>query len=96
MRERDVELRLSREVKKLGGLSWKFTSPGVSGVPDRFVALPGGAVWLIELKAPGKKPTAMQEHRIQQLRDRGVRVRVLDSYEAIDRWVELQEIGDVA
>ncbi len=28
--------------KKMGGMAVKFTSPGLDGVPDRIVLLPGG------------------------------------------------------
>ena len=37
--ERDAERLLRDEVKKLGGKSYKFVSPGNSGVPDRIVLL---------------------------------------------------------
>jgi hypothetical protein len=57
-------------------------------VPDRIIFLPGGRTVFIELKAPGKKPDPIQEYRIRQLRDLGQRVEVLDSLEAVDRFIE--------
>lgn len=62
----------------------KWTSPSMSGVPDRIVILPGGRVWFAELKAPGKKPTALQDRIIAMLRGLGATVHVLDSLEAVD------------
>ena len=42
MLEKEVERYLREQVKKrLGGMALKFVSPGLSGVPDRVVLLPG-------------------------------------------------------
>jgi len=38
----------------MGGMAVKFTSPGLDGVPDRIVLLPGRKIAFVELKAPGK------------------------------------------
>ena len=73
MREKYIEQKLVREVKKRGGLCEKWNS-GSSGWPDRLVLLPG----LVEGKAPGKKPRVLQEHRHDQLRSIGYKVFVLD------------------
>ena len=43
-RERDVEKHLVDSVKALGGIAYKFTSPGRVGVPDRLVVLPAREV----------------------------------------------------
>jgi hypothetical protein len=48
------------------------------------VCLPGGVVEFVELKAPGKKPTAKQELDHQRRRAVGCVVRVIDSLEGID------------
>lgn len=40
-----------------------------------------GAVLLVEFKAPGKKPTTLQQFRIDELRKRGHAVCVVDSIE---------------
>ena len=39
--EKDIEKYLRDEIKKVGGIAYKFVSPGNSGVPDRLVLLPG-------------------------------------------------------
>ena len=51
--EKRVEEALSRAVKRLGGMEVKFVSPGLDGVPDRIVLLPGGKVAFVEMKATG-------------------------------------------
>lgn len=53
MKESEIEARLVRGVKALGGVAYKFVSPGNVGVPDRVVVLPGGRVIFVELKAEG-------------------------------------------
>ena len=52
MREKYIEQKLVREVKKRGGLCEKWNS-GSSGWPDRLVLLPDGKFGLVEVKAPG-------------------------------------------
>ena len=83
MREKDLERRMVRAVKNMGGLAPKFVSPGLAGVPDRLVLLPEGKIAFVEMKAPGQKPTSLQRLRHGQLRDLGFRVFVIDSKEKI-------------
>lgn len=64
MLESVIEGRLRQEAKKRGGMALKFVSPGMNGVPDRIVLMPGGRMAFVELKAPGKAPRALQEKRI--------------------------------
>ena len=66
MRERDIELKLRDAVKAVGGLCWKFTSPGTSGVPDRIVLMPKGRIAFVETKAPGDVPRKIQLKRHKQ------------------------------
>lgn len=54
--ENRIERHLAMSVKKMGGMAVKFVSPGLDGVPDRIVLLPGRKIAFVELKAPGKKP----------------------------------------
>lgn len=87
VRERDIEAYLVRRVKDEGGLAYKFTSPGRRSVPDRIVMFPGGIVRFVELKAPGQKPTPLQAREHEKLRALGFYVAVLDSKEAVDKWM---------
>ena len=83
MREKTVEAKLVRAVRQLGGLAPKFISPGLDGVPDRLVLLPGGKIAFIELKAPGKKLRPLQVRRKSQLESLGFSVYCIDSPEQI-------------
>lgn len=83
MRESAIERRLVTEAIKRGGFAPKFVSPGLDGVPDRLLLLPGGRLAFVEVKAPGKKPRPLQRRRIEQLTALGFRVFVLDRIEQI-------------
>ena len=83
MREKETEEKVRRAVKQAGGKAYKFVSPGNGGVPDRLVVLPGGHTGFVELKAPGRKPTPLQQMRIRELEGLGCRVLVLDIPEGI-------------
>ncbi len=82
MSEKHVEKQLINRIKSMGGIAFKFTSPGRRSVPDRLCLLPGGRVLFIECKAPGKRPTALQTREHERLRALGFDVLIIDSKEA--------------
>lgn len=82
MKEKHLENRLKKSVEAIGGICWKLVCPGTTGVPDR-ICLKAGRIVFVELKAPGKKPRAIQNRRIKQLRDQGFTVFVMDSSDGI-------------
>ena len=88
MYERTIEKELVARVKAKGGIARKFTSPGFDGMPDRLVLLPSGRMAFVELKAPGKKPRALQMARHRLLRRLGFKVYVIDEINQIDSVLE--------
>ena len=97
MNEKELEKMFRDRVREAGGCAYKFVSPGMSGVPDRLVVLPGNCIGFVELKAPGKKPRADQRHQIRRLELLGCYVAVLDDPEDIDRVIgEIQDYNAVA
>ena len=64
--EKNVEAWLGQEVRKLGGLWYKFTSPGRSGVPDRILILQGQVIF-VEMKTEKGVLSAIQKATIQQM-----------------------------
>lgn len=85
MRESAIERYLCRQVELRQGRAYKWASPGLRGVPDRLVFLPGGRLLAVEVKAPGKTSTVLQARMQEQLRGFGLEVSVVDSREAIDQ-----------
>ena len=83
MREKTVEAKLVKAVRAIGGLTPKFVSPGLAGVPDRLVLLPGGRIAFIELKAEGKTLRPLQVRRKKQLEVLGFSVYCIDRPEQI-------------
>lgn len=83
MREKQIEQKLVRAVKNMGGIAPKLVSPGFDGMPDRIVLLPGGHIGFVEVKAPNKKPRPLQLARHGLLRRLGFRVYVLDDEQQI-------------
>ena len=83
MKEKTIEKKLILATKNMGGIALKFISPGLDGMPDRIVLLPGGRMGFVEVKAPGKVPRPLQEARHRMLRMLGFRVYVLDTVDQI-------------
>ena len=88
MREKTIEKKLVIAIKDMGGIALKFMSPGLDGMPDRIVLLPGGRMGFVEVKAPGKVPRPLQEARHRMLWMLGYRVYVLDRAEQIKQILE--------
>ena len=81
MRESEIERALCAHAKSKNFLVYKFTSPGHIGVPDRIFVSPDGVVLFLEVKAPGKRPTALQEREILKLKNQGANAHWCDSVE---------------
>lgn len=97
MRERTIEQYLDRQVAAAGGTTRKWVSPGHKHVPDRIVFwgshsrafdLTNNRNHFVETKAPGGEATPGQLREHNRLRGYGCTVKVLDTKEKIDRYVE--------
>lgn len=88
MSEKAVEQYLRVQVKTIDGQAYKFISPGNAGVPDRLILLPGGRVAFVELKAPGKKLTALQEAQQRKISGLGFEVFVIDNKSKVDEFIK--------
>ena len=88
MREKQIESKLVAAVRRAGGICPKLISPGMDGMPDRMVLLPGHLIGFVEVKSPGKKPRILQVHRHNALRRLGFPVFVLDDPEDIPTIIE--------
>jgi hypothetical protein len=70
--ESKIEAKIRKYAISKGCLYWKFTSPGVAGVPDRMIVPPSGGAAFLELKRLGETPEVLQHRRLEQLSQRGV------------------------
>lgn len=94
MRESELEACLVRGVKAVGGVAYKFVSPGSVGVPDRLAVLPGGKIVFVELKAEDGRLSRMQVYQIAQLRGLGADVRVVKGAAGVEEFLDwLREVS---
>ena len=85
MNEKHIESHFLWVVANLGGKTWKFSSPGHSGVADRVVCLPDGSTWFVELKAPDGRLSPLQIRfaaDMKRLNQNYVCIRTLDEADA--------------
>lgn len=96
MREKEIEKFLVNGVRKMGGVAFKFVSPGNAGVPDRLIVMPGGKVYFAELKTERGMPTVLQCRQMDELFSLGCDVSLLQGQEQVRRFLERldRERGD--
>lgn len=87
MLESEIEKKLVREVRKMGGMAYKFVSPGNTGVPDRIVILPG-VITFVELKTETGRLSPGQTRQIGKLRDLGMKVVVLHGMKELEEFLD--------
>lgn len=89
MNEKLLEKKLREEIKKLGGMALKFTSPFYTGMPDRIVLMPGAKTRFVELKSLGKKPKERQQVVFAELQNLDFEVWVIDSREKLESFLKI-------
>ena len=88
MLEKQIENYLVWAVERIGGKTWKFTSPGRKGVADRIVCLPNGSTWFVELKTKGGKLSELQKLFAVDMALLQQNYACLWTKEQIDEWIE--------
>ena len=88
MLEKDIEKYLREQVKKMGGIAYKFTSPATRGVPDRLVVF-YKEVYFVEVKREGGVVRKLQEQKQEELRALGQKVYIVWSKTDVDAFLEL-------
>lgn len=81
-RESDIEKYLTNQVRSRGGETRKVGWINRRHAPDRVVLLDG--LYLVELKAPGEKPSPGQEREHARLAALGVKVHVVSTEKEVD------------
>jgi Holliday junction resolvase len=65
-------------------LKWYSSPYSEAGIPDLLAMKQGHALW-VEVKTPGKQPTALQAAKLAELRSAGCTAFVADSLESFER-----------
>lgn len=86
MRESAVDRYLVKRVREYGGEVRKVRWIGRRNCPDRRVMLPWICAW-VETKRPGEDARDGQRREHERMMKYGEKVYLLDSKEAIDRWL---------
>ncbi len=90
MKESEIEKILVREVKRLGGIAYKWVSPGNDGVPDRIVIFPDQNPIFVELKTDRGRLTALQGVQIGRLKKLGQNVTVVYGMDGLSQFFQDQ------
>ena len=88
MKEKIVENHFVWAVERIGGKTWKFTSPGRKGVADRIACLPDGATWFVELKTKGGGLSELQKMFMSDMALLKQNYACLWTIEQIDEWIK--------
>lgn len=94
--EKEVENILVKEMRLIGGRAYKWVSPGNSGVPDRIVMFPEGAIEFVEMKTEEGRPTDNQRAQMKRLRSYGHDVSVVYGIKGLCKLFEYNGYGSVA
>ena len=91
--EKSTEDYLVSRIRDLTGAIRKFSYIGTRGGPDRICFLPGGKIFLVEVKRPkGGRLSEHQKTEIATLAALGTKVHVVATKEDVDRMIE-EETG---
>jgi hypothetical protein len=88
MLEKQIEAHLTKRVKALGGMAYKFTSPAHKGVSDRIVCLPDGQTWFVELKTEGGRLSPLQKVFAADMARMNQKYVCLWSKEDVEFWLQ--------
>lgn len=87
--EKDLEAKLCKEIRFMGGYALKWICPSFAGVPDRIILLPGGRVAFAEMKRPkGSKVAPLQKYWRRVLLGLGFRHYMIYTEEDLGKALE--------
>lgn len=92
MLESVIEKRLVDKIKKIGGWCIKLPATFISGIPDRMCLLPGGIMFFVETKAPGKDLRPLQKVIRRKLIKLGFKHYKIDTKFEVDKLITEYEI----
>lgn len=83
--EKDVENYLKQKIKERNGLCYKWRAQDRKGVPDRVCVLPWMGIFFVEVKTERGKPTKLQEHTFEQIKEAGGVVFITNGKRGVDK-----------
>ena len=86
MKEKTVEANIVKWAKRAEVMTYKFTSPSRRSVPDR-IFFYKGRVALLEVKAPGNKPTPAQARELARFQQQGISATWADNADEAITWL---------
>jgi hypothetical protein len=86
VRENKVERYLDTEVKKIGGITRKWVSPGRDGVMDQICFL--NPEWFVEVKTTDGVQEPHQYREALRLINTGARVAIVYGNNGVDKFIE--------
>ena len=88
MRESTIEKYFAAQVKAIGGVAYKFTSPAHRGVADRVVCLPDGSTWFVEIKAENGRLSELQKIFQSDMARMKQKYACLWSKDHVNEWIK--------
>lgn len=85
-KENKIERDLANLVLSYGGVCKKLQGIGNKSDPDRLCLFPGGKVWFVETKRPGRKPDTAQIFTHTKLMKLGFNVSVIWNAEQLKQF----------
>lgn len=85
--ESNLEAFFTTAVRRAGGIATKL-APTTAGLPDRLVLLPGGRMFLVELKAEGGHLSPIQREWHRRAGELGIVVVTLYGRTEVLDWIE--------
>lgn len=85
--EKQLERKLSEELKKTGAMALKFVSPNKTGVPDRIILCNGWAGFA-EIKTTGKNLSPRQRIVKKELEDLGFKYFIIDTIDTLKNCID--------
>jgi hypothetical protein len=93
VRESEIERHFKWAVARMGGKTYKFTSPGRKGVSDQVACLPDGTTWFVELKTKGGRLSPLQKMFMSEMALMNQRYACLWTKEQVDEWSRERNYG---
>lgn len=78
--EQKIQSKIIKKLKEKGYFVIKLIKTNVNGIPD-LIAVKENETIFIEVKRPNGKLSELQKVRIQELRNKNIKVKVWENYE---------------